>query len=83
MRASAGRRKAVPAAAINALKDAVTEALAAHDTHSRRPMLNTESPADMAMRLLDDLITGEEAGGVRWQELMIYGRLILMAPPIT
>ena len=42
------------------LKATLSEALAAQDKTSQRPSLHTESPADMAIRLLDNLITGDE-----------------------
>ena len=45
------------------LKEALTEALKAGRSGSSKAALGSESPANMAIRLLDSLIVGDEVGG--------------------
>ena len=42
------------------LKETLAKALASSDNTAGRPALNTDSPADMAIRLMDSLILEDE-----------------------
>ena len=52
----------LPASPPLRLKEILAEALAGSDSTSGRPALSTDSPADMAIKLMDCLIMGEEVG---------------------
>ena len=47
---------------LSSLKEILSEALAGSDSTSGRPPLSTDSPADMAIKLMDCLIMGEKVG---------------------